>query len=114
MRLGKIEKEVLVTLLDETQCKNGRDGLYRQYLIKCVAKRCGKWDEGRVKNWSGGLHWGVRGLDGQNSFRSSLSRAFRQLERKELVEKCYFDRWLTDKGRLVARGIKISRAKIKQ
>ena len=110
MRLGKIEKEVLVTLLDETQGRDFEDGLNARSLINRVAIRLGKWDEMRVNSR---CYWRVKGLDGQDSFRASLSRAFNRLEHKELVVKTRYRR-LTDRGRLVARGIKISRAKIKR
>ena len=108
MRLGKIEKEALVTMLNETK-KDGL-GISIRCLNKEIGMRLDKWDTARV-NWG---YWKERGLDSESSFRASLSRAYRTLRNKHLVEYgggFIFSRsrmQLTDKGRLVARGIKIS------
>jgi len=116
--LGKIEKEILVTLLDLTEKGDKGNLMWVSGATYEVAQRLNKWDENE-------------GLNLQGSFRASLSRAFTLLIKKGLVERWerfighrvfefkktdsssprgYFK--ITPSGRLLARGIKISRAKI--
>jgi len=115
MRLGKIEKEVLIHLLG---------------LKKPIHKRAILWKIGKARKQiykdKHGFEWGV-----YEKCHSVVSRAFRKLFEKQLI--CWLEfsgldglkaqykpvevksRYiaLSNQGKLVARGIKISRAKIR-